>query len=91
MPDGKQLVQWHLSVWITHEPGFKHVIRAAVQHRGARPIECGRWSWSGIGVPAPVELDVVTRVGAILSEHLATRYGVQGTFPTSSEGVVDPF
>ena len=85
------LPQWTLDVTVFHSPDFGHRIKAAVLSKRGNWFQVGQWEWTGLGIPAELLVDVVTRVNAVIEEHLVTRYGVQGTLPMRWAGDPEPF
>lgn len=83
--------QFTLDVSIFHTPQFGHTIAAAVLTKRGGWTTVGTWSWHGRGVPEPLYADLIARVCAVLTEHLVTRYGVQGELPFEPVGDPDPF
>lgn len=65
-------------LWLTFKQTREKVlVRAAFVGRAHEPSEVGQWQWSTTGVPAPLLLDIVTRVSAFIEEHIEMVYGVQ--------------
>ena len=88
---GMKVVQWTLDVSVFHGPEFGHRIYARVlgQHGGWQDV--GHWTWKGLGVPEPLLTELNARLVSVITEHLVTRYGVQGELPTRWAGEPDPF
>ena len=76
-----EVPQWMLWATVSHGNRFGHALTLQTVTKRSEPVEVGRWSWTGIGVPAPLIEDAEGRLCAVLTEHLVTRYGVaQGLF-----------
>jgi hypothetical protein len=82
--------QWTLDVTVSHETGYRHSITAWVLGRRGGWVEVGRWTWEGLGVDADMVREVEARVCSVITEHLVTRYGVQGLLPTTWAGDPGP-
>jgi hypothetical protein len=89
--DREPRAQWTLDVTVFHGPEFGHQVKAAILSNRGNWMRCGTWTWSGLGIPAEVVTDIQSRVAAIISEHLVTRYGVQGQLPMTWAGDPEPF
>jgi hypothetical protein len=83
--------QFTLDVSIDHGPQFGHLITAQVLTRRGGWTVVGTWRWQGLGVPEPLLTDLLTRINAVLTDHLVTRYGVQGELPVLWAGDPDAF
>jgi hypothetical protein len=84
-------LQWALSVGIYHDPSFGHRIELWHGRTPVAPLVRPLGRWKGLGVPESVLNDAVASVDACLTEHLVTRYGVQGTFEEKWGHEPDPF
>lgn len=89
--DKEGKLQWALSVGIYHDPSFGHRIEMWHGNTSRPPKLTHLGSWKGLGVPEPVIRDAETVVLAALTEHLVTRYGVQGELPITWAGEPEPF
>lgn len=84
--------QWNLSIVVYHDASFGHAIKAEQVWNGRQ--ECKEHflgSWKGLGVPESVLNQARAMIDSIFTEHLVSRYGVQGELPTKWSGDPDPF
>jgi len=89
-PNHEPAAQWTLDVTVWHEPTFGHVIHARTLGRHGGWKNVGTWRWTGLGVPDVILSDLTSRIHGVISEHLVTRYGVQGTLTRLDEGGSGP-
>lgn len=82
----KQAAQWTLDVSVFHDSEFGHRIRARVLGRTGGWVDVGSIQWKGLGVPEDLLRSLCARVEAVLTEHLVTRYGVQGVLDAPCAG-----
>jgi hypothetical protein len=78
--------QFTIDVSVYHDSGFRKSIVCSYLGRRNGWIPAGEWHWTGLGVPADLVDDCVSRVAAVITEHLVTRYGVQGMLDTTWAG-----
>jgi hypothetical protein len=81
-----------LTVEIRHGPAYGHRMELHLDapHWKDPVIKELGW-WKGLGVPESVLNSARAIVDATLTEHLVTRYGIQGELPTRWGGEPDPF
>src|SRR5262249_28016541 len=83
--------QWAMHVVIYHESTCGHVIEVETQRQGQEPYLSPSANWKGLGIPEPVLNSIRTAMDALLTEHLVSRYGVQGELPVTWAGEPEPF
>lgn len=83
--------QWRMLTTIYHGPGFGHYIELETISKGREGVRIGAGSWNTLGIPEPVLTQARTLLDAKFTEHLVSRYGVQGELPIKWAGEPDPF
>lgn len=83
--------QWAMTVVVLHSPRLGHEVRVLTQSQGRDPVSRSGGSWKGLGLPEPVLSTLRAFVDSTLTEHLMTRYGIQGELPMTWAGEPEPF
>jgi hypothetical protein len=91
MPKPRETAQWYLSLTVFHGPAFGHRIEITTMSRGRDALAHSGGTWKGLGVPESVLNALRGQVDALITEHLLTRYGIQGELPMTWSGEVGPF
>lgn len=91
MREKNDKAQWALYVTVWHSQTFGHYITVETQTQGRHPKGHSGGSWKGLGIPEQVLSELNAMLQALVTEHLVTRYGVQGELPMRWAGEPDPF
>lgn len=91
MASERETPQWCLAFTVLHSPMFGHRLEVCTKQRGREEEVFSLGSWHGLSIPEDVFNGALTRVWAIMSEHLAYRYGVQLQHEWPPEPEVSPF
>jgi hypothetical protein len=91
MKEHRTYPQWRLLVSVFHGPGFGHYIEIETWSKAGQPVRTGGGTWNSMGIPESVLTELRTLVDAKITEHLVTRYGIQGELPIAWAGEPDPF
>lgn len=84
--------QWQMTLTIYHGAGFGHRIELTqISTNRVNEWHKGLGSWKGLGIPEPVLNDVNAYLTSVFTEHVMTRYGIQGELPYTWAGEPEPF
>ena len=83
--------QWRMGVIVYHGRDFGHRLELETQRQGQATRFTSLGSWKGLGIPESVLNEASALVMACLTEHLVTRYGVQGEIDFRRGGEPEPF
>jgi hypothetical protein len=91
MSGRQEQLKWAETIYVVHGPDFGHKIYLATQIQG-RDIEPQMdWQWRGLGIPAEIVKSAQAYAGAVLSEYLTFRYGLDDSYLYGEEYGVPNF